>query len=118
MRRCYLLFMPGPHALILMTQLGCLIAQDQLAMNELKVLFGDKWWHTPSCCSHARRTWVRILCRISCTTLTTLHCGLWWPSVGGTLDNWAVGSDLEVQVLVEGLVLHHLGSPYGWYNVM
>ncbi|KAK1335235.1 LOW QUALITY PROTEIN: hypothetical protein QTO34_004819 [Cnephaeus nilssonii] len=41
---------------------------------------------------------------------------LWWLSVGGTLDNWVVGSKLEAQVkelLV--LVLDHLGDPY--FNV-
>ncbi|ELK32102.1 GTPase IMAP family member 1 [Myotis davidii] len=39
--RCYLLSMPGPYALLLVTQLCGFTAQDQQAMSMLKVLFGD-----------------------------------------------------------------------------
>ncbi|XP_028381834.2 uncharacterized protein LOC114508040 [Phyllostomus discolor] len=39
--RCYLLSAPGPHAVILVTQLGRFTAQDQQALSALKDLFGD-----------------------------------------------------------------------------
>ncbi|KAK1335244.1 hypothetical protein QTO34_004828 [Cnephaeus nilssonii] len=39
--RCYLLSAPGPHALLLVTQLGRFTAQDQQAVSALKDLFGD-----------------------------------------------------------------------------
>lgn len=38
---CYLLSAPGPHALLLVTQLGRFTAQDQQAVRALKALFGD-----------------------------------------------------------------------------
>ncbi|XP_045693675.1 GTPase IMAP family member 1-like [Phyllostomus hastatus] len=40
--RCYLLSAPGPHAVILVTQLGRFTAQDQQALSALKDLFGDR----------------------------------------------------------------------------
>uniref|UniRef100_A0A4X1UVB2 AIG1-type G domain-containing protein n=1 Tax=Sus scrofa TaxID=9823 RepID=A0A4X1UVB2_PIG len=39
--RCYLLAAPGPHALLLVTQLGRFTAQDQQAWRGVKALFGD-----------------------------------------------------------------------------
>ncbi|XP_035866184.1 GTPase IMAP family member 1-like [Phyllostomus discolor] len=39
--RCYLLSAPGPHAVILVTQLGHFTAQDQQALSALKDLFED-----------------------------------------------------------------------------
>ncbi|KAI5153868.1 Gtpase Imap Family Member 5 [Manis pentadactyla] len=40
--RCYLLSAPGPHALLLVTQLGRFTAQDQQAVRALRELFGDQ----------------------------------------------------------------------------
>uniref|UniRef100_A0A8C3X535 GTPase, IMAP family member 1 n=1 Tax=Catagonus wagneri TaxID=51154 RepID=A0A8C3X535_9CETA len=37
---CYLLSAPGPHALLLVTQLGRFTAQDQQALTGVKALFG------------------------------------------------------------------------------
>ncbi|XP_055962752.1 GTPase IMAP family member 1-like [Sorex fumeus] len=39
--RCVLLSAPGPHVLLLVTQLGRFTHQDQLAVNALKAAFGD-----------------------------------------------------------------------------
>uniref|UniRef100_A0A8C9Q8D8 AIG1-type G domain-containing protein n=1 Tax=Spermophilus dauricus TaxID=99837 RepID=A0A8C9Q8D8_SPEDA len=39
--RCYLLSAPGPHALLLVTQLGRFTAQDQQALRKVKQLFGQ-----------------------------------------------------------------------------
>ncbi|XP_060052781.1 GTPase IMAP family member 1-like [Erinaceus europaeus] len=38
--RCYLLSAPGPHALLLVTQLGRFTAQDERALRALQALFG------------------------------------------------------------------------------
>ena len=37
--RCYLLLAPGPHAVLLVTQLGCFTAQDLRAWRGVKSLF-------------------------------------------------------------------------------
>uniref|UniRef100_A0A8C5XTR9 GTPase, IMAP family member 1 n=1 Tax=Microcebus murinus TaxID=30608 RepID=A0A8C5XTR9_MICMU len=39
--RCYLLSFPGPHALLLVTQLGRFTAQDQQAVRAVKAMFGE-----------------------------------------------------------------------------
>ncbi|VTJ63408.1 Hypothetical predicted protein [Marmota monax] len=39
--RCYLLSAPGPHALLLVTQLGRFTAQDQQALRKVKELIGQ-----------------------------------------------------------------------------
>ncbi|KAL2777851.1 GTPase IMAP family member 1 [Daubentonia madagascariensis] len=39
--RCYLLSAPGPHALLLVTQLGRFTAQDQQAVATVRAMFGD-----------------------------------------------------------------------------
>ncbi|XP_043320027.1 GTPase IMAP family member 5-like isoform X1 [Cervus canadensis] len=37
---CYLLSVPGPHVLLLVTQLGCFTKQDTVAMTRVKEVFG------------------------------------------------------------------------------
>ncbi|XP_010832802.1 PREDICTED: GTPase IMAP family member 5-like [Bison bison bison] len=37
---CYLLLVPGPHVLLLVTQLGCFTEQDVVAMTRVKEVFG------------------------------------------------------------------------------
>ncbi|XP_060236019.1 GTPase IMAP family member 3-like isoform X1 [Meriones unguiculatus] len=37
---CYLLCAPGPHVLLLVTQLGCFTAQDTMAVRRVKEVFG------------------------------------------------------------------------------
>ncbi|XP_008047445.1 GTPase IMAP family member 1-like, partial [Carlito syrichta] len=39
--RCYLLSAPGPHALLLVTQLGRYTAQDQQAVKAVRDMFGE-----------------------------------------------------------------------------
>ncbi|XP_012661935.1 GTPase IMAP family member 1-like [Otolemur garnettii] len=39
--RCYLLSSPGPHALLLVTQLGRFTAQDQQAVRTVRAMFGE-----------------------------------------------------------------------------
>lgn len=118
--RCYLLSAPGPHALLLVTQLGRFTAQDQQALRKVKELFGPGvvarvvlvFTHKEDLAGGSVQDYVR------CTENRALRelvaecegrvCGL---------NNRATGSELEAQAqqllgLVEGLVRRRGGAHY------
>ncbi|XP_054449385.1 GTPase IMAP family member 1 isoform X2 [Pteronotus mesoamericanus] len=118
--RCYLLSAPGPHAVVLVTQLGRFTAQDQDALSALKDLFGDRVLaHTVvlftrkedlaggSLQEYVRDTDNRALRRL------VAECG----GRVCAFNNRAVGAEQEAQVqellqMVERLVSDHSGAPF------
>ncbi|CAK6434238.1 unnamed protein product [Pipistrellus nathusii] len=118
--RCYLLSAPGPHALLLVTQLGRFTEQDQQAVRALKVLFGD---------NIVKRTIVLFTRKedlrgdslqeyVQHTDNHALRALV--SDCGGRVcafNNKAMGREQEAQVqelllLVERLVADHAGAPY------
>ncbi|CAK6434235.1 unnamed protein product [Pipistrellus nathusii] len=118
--RCYLLSAPGPHALLLVTQLGRFTEQDQQAVSALKVLFGD---------NIVKRTIVLFTRKedlggdslqeyVQHTDNHALRALV--SDCGGRVcafNNKAMGREQEAQVqelllLVERLVADHAGAPY------
>lgn len=118
--RCYLLSAPGPHALLLVTQLGRFTAQDQQAVRRLKQMFGEAvLQHTivvftrkEDLAGDSLQEFVR------CTDNRALRELV--AACGGrfcALDNRASGTEQQVQVqqllgLVERLVREHGGAHY------
>nr|XP_011728260.1 GTPase IMAP family member 1-like [Macaca nemestrina]XP_024646439.1 GTPase IMAP family member 1-like [Macaca nemestrina] len=118
--RCYLLSVPGPHALLLVTQLGRFTAQDQQAVRQVRDMFGEdvlKWTVIVftrkedlaggSLQDYVGSTENRALRKL------VAKCG----GQVCAFDNRATGREQEVQAeqllgLVEGLVREHEGAHY------
>uniref|UniRef100_A0A3Q2HGW2 AIG1-type G domain-containing protein n=1 Tax=Equus caballus TaxID=9796 RepID=A0A3Q2HGW2_HORSE len=118
--RCYLLSAAGPHALLLVSQLGRFTAQDQQAARRLKAMFGDDavartvllFTHKEDLAGTSLQDYVR------CTDNRALRELV--AECGGRVcafDNRASGAEREAQVaelmaLLERLVRAHGGAPY------
>ncbi|XP_045054643.2 GTPase IMAP family member 1 [Desmodus rotundus] len=118
--RCYLLTAPGPHALLLVTQLGRFTAQDQQALSALKDLFGDRvtartvvlFTRKEDLAGGSLQEFVRDTDNRALRRLVA-ECG-------GRIcafNNRAVGEEQEAQVqelleLVERLAGDHSGAPF------
>ncbi|XP_026957336.1 GTPase IMAP family member 1 isoform X3 [Sagmatias obliquidens] len=118
--RCYLLSAPGPHALLLVTQLGRFTAQDQQAWSGVKALFGDGivtrtivvFTREEDLAGGSLQHYVRDTENHALRELVA-ECGDRFCA----FDNRAAGGKREAQVmalmgLVEELVRHHGGAPY------
>nr|XP_019789507.1 GTPase IMAP family member 1 isoform X1 [Tursiops truncatus] len=118
--RCYLLSAPGPHALLLVTQLGRFTAQDQQAWSGVKALFGDGivtrtivvFTREEDLAGGSLQHYVRDTENRALRELVA-ECGDRFCA----FDNRAAGGKREAQVmalmgLVEELVRHHGGAPY------
>nr|XP_040145152.1 GTPase IMAP family member 1 [Ictidomys tridecemlineatus] len=118
--RCYLLSAPGPHALLLVTQLGRFTAQDQQALRKVKELFGQAvvarvvlvFTHKEDLAGDSVQDYVR------CTENQALR-ELVAECEGRVcaLNNRATGSERQAQVeqllgLVQGLVRMRGGAHY------
>ncbi|XP_008150616.2 GTPase IMAP family member 1-like [Eptesicus fuscus] len=117
---CYLLSAPGPHALLLVTQLGRFTEQDQQAVRALKVLFEDQvvsrtivlFTRKEDLGGDSLQEYVRHTDNHALRALVS-DCG----GRVCAFDNRAVGREQEAQVeelllLVERLVADHAGAPY------
>ncbi|XP_032339057.1 LOW QUALITY PROTEIN: GTPase IMAP family member 1 [Camelus ferus] len=118
--RCYLLSAPGPHVLLLVTQLGRFTAQDQQAWSGVKALFGDGivartivvFTRKEDLAGDSLQDYVRDTENRALRKLVA-ECGGRFCA----FDNRATGAEREAQVmelmrLVEGLVRDHGGAPY------
>ncbi|XP_006925280.1 GTPase IMAP family member 1, partial [Pteropus alecto] len=117
---CYLLSAPGPHALLLVTQLGRFTAQDQQAVSALKALFGDSvvartvvlFTRKEDLAGASLQGYVRDTDNRALQALVA-ECG----GRVCAFDNRAAGAEREAQVqelraLVERLLRDHDGAPY------
>nr|XP_023495714.1 GTPase IMAP family member 1-like isoform X1 [Equus caballus] len=118
--RCYLLSAPGPHALLLVSQLGRFTAQDQQAARRLKAMFGEGavartvllFTRKEDLAGTSLQDYVR------CTDNRALRELV--AECGGRVcafDNRASGAEREAQIaelmaLLERLVRAHGGAPY------
>lgn len=127
-QRCYLLSAPGPHVLLLVTQMGRFTTQDQQAAQRIKEIFGeDAMSHTivlfsrkedlagGSLTEYIRETENEALSKL------VAACG----GRACAFDNRATGSDRDDQVkelmdLIEGLVMEKRGDHYtnGLYGLI
>lgn len=118
--RCYVLSAPGPHALLLVTQLGRFTAQDQQAVRALRELFGARalartvllFTRKEDLAGGSLQDFVRDTDNRALRALVA-ECG----GRVCAFNNRAVGGELEAQVrelrgLVETLVRDHDGVPY------
>ncbi|KAM8775540.1 GTPase IMAP family member 1-like isoform 1-T2 [Rhynchonycteris naso] len=118
--RCYLLSAPGPHALLLVTQLGRFTMQDRQAVSALKALFGNDvvartillFTRKEDLAGDSLQAYVRDTDNHALQALVA-ECG---GRVCG-FDNRAAGAEREAQVrelllMVERLVRDHAGAPY------
>uniref|UniRef100_A0A7N9CQH4 GTPase, IMAP family member 1 n=1 Tax=Macaca fascicularis TaxID=9541 RepID=A0A7N9CQH4_MACFA len=116
--RCYLLSAPGPHALLLVTQLGRFTAQDQQAVRQVRDMFGEdvlKW--TVIVFTRKEDLAGGSLQDYVCSTENRALREL-VAECGGRVcafDNRATGREQEAQAeqllgLVEGLVREHKGA--------
>lgn len=127
-QRCYLLSAPGPHVLLLVTQMGRFTAQDQQAAQRIKEIFGeDAMRHTIVLFSHkedlAGGSLKDYIHETENEALSKLVA-----ACGGracAFDNRAQGSDRDDQVkelmdLIEGLVMEQRGDHYtnGLYSLV
>ncbi|KAF3815851.1 hypothetical protein GH733_016190, partial [Mirounga leonina] len=126
-QRCYLLSAPGPHVLLLVTQLGRFTAQDQQAVQRMKEIFGeDAMSHTIVLFTHKEDLEGDSLTDyIQDTDNTALRKLV--AACGGRVcafNNCATGSDRDGQAkelmdLMEGLMLERRGGHYtnGLYSL-
>lgn len=118
--RCYLLSAPGPHVLLLVTQLGRFTAQDQQAVRALKDLFGVDvlsrtillFTRKEDLAGESLQEYVRDTDNHALRALVA-QCG----GRMCAFNNQAEGGEREAQVqellaLVERLVRDHAGVPY------
>jgi GTP-binding protein EngB required for normal cell division len=118
--RCYLLSAPGPHVLLLVTQLGRYTAQDREAFRKMKELFGEGvvartvviFTRKEDLAGGSLQEYVRCTDNVALRKLVA-ECG----GRVCALDNRATGSEQEAQVqelldLVEGLVRELGGAHY------
>ncbi|XP_027952138.1 GTPase IMAP family member 2 isoform X2 [Eumetopias jubatus] len=127
-QRCYLLSAPGPHVLLLVTQLGRFTAQDQQAVQRMKEIFGeDAMSHTIVLFTHKedleRESLTDYLQDTDNKALRKLVA-----ACGGRVcafNNCATGRDRDGQAkelmdLMEGLVLEKRGDHYtnGLYSLV
>lgn len=118
--RCYLLSAPGPHALLLVTQLGRYTAQDQEALRKVKEMFGEDvvaqtvvvFTRKKDLAGGSLQDYVRYTENRALREMVA-ECG----GRACALDNRATGQELETQVeellrLVEGLVRERGGAHY------
>nr|XP_025034263.1 uncharacterized protein LOC112543716 [Pelodiscus sinensis] len=110
--RCIALSCPGPHALLLVTQLGCYTAEDQAAAGQVREIFGEE----------AMRYLIVLFTRkedLDGASLSDYVTGCDTPALRGlgaacgnsccALNNRATGSEREEQIrelreVVEGMV--------------
>ncbi|XP_012298735.2 GTPase IMAP family member 1 isoform X2 [Aotus nancymaae] len=117
---CYLLSAPGPHALLLVTQLGRFTAQDQQVVRQVRNMFGKgvlKWMvivftRKEDLDGGSLQDYVRGTENRALRELVT-QCG----DRVCAFDNRETGPEQEAQaeqllVLVEGLVREHEGAHY------
>uniref|UniRef100_A0A9L0KAV8 AIG1-type G domain-containing protein n=1 Tax=Equus asinus TaxID=9793 RepID=A0A9L0KAV8_EQUAS len=80
--RCYLLSASGPHALLLVSQLGRFTAQDQQprAGSRPCSARGRCGAHGPALHAQGGPGGGGPRCRTTCAAPTTARCGSWWPS--------------------------------------
>ncbi|XP_036102256.1 GTPase IMAP family member 1-like [Molossus molossus] len=117
---CYVLWAPGPPALLLVTQLGCFTAQDQQAMYTLKDLLpNDVLGLTILLFTHKKDLAGGSLQEFVCDTDNRELRALVAQCRGRicAFDNQAAGGEQEAQVqellaLVEHLVQDHEAVPY------
>ncbi|XP_012892166.1 PREDICTED: GTPase IMAP family member 1, partial [Dipodomys ordii] len=118
--RCYLLSSPGPHALLLVTQLGRYTRQDQEALGKVKELFGEGvvarivvvFTRKEDLAGGSLQEYVRLTDNLALRKLVD-ECG----GRVCALDNRATGREREAQVqellgLVTGLVKKLGGTHY------
>ncbi|XP_077618271.1 GTPase IMAP family member 2 [Crocuta crocuta] len=127
-QRCYLLSAPGPHVLLLVTQLGRFTAQDQQAVQRVKEIFGeDAMRHTIVLFTHKEDLEGESVVDYIHDTDNKALCKL-VAACGGRVcafNNRATGSDRDDQVrelmdLIEDLVLEKRGDHYtnGLYSLV
>ncbi|KAM6168182.1 GTPase IMAP family member 1-like [Erethizon dorsatum] len=118
--RCYLLSAPGPHALLLVTQLGRYTAQDQEALRKVKEMFGEDvvaqtivvFTRKEDLAGGSLQDYVRYTENQALRQMVAECSGQVCA-----LDNRATGKELEAQVeellrMVEALVRDRGGAHY------
>lgn len=126
-QRCYLLSAPGPHVLLLVTQLGRYTIQDQQAVQRMQEIFGgDAMRHTIVLFTHKEDLAGGSLMDYIHDSDNKALCKL-VAACGGRVcgfNNRAVGSNRNDQVkelmdLIEGLMMERRGGHYtnGLYSL-
>lgn len=120
--RCYLLSAPGPHVLLLVTQLGRFTAQDLQAVSALKELFDDSvlartvvlFTRKEDLAGASLQDFVRDTDNRALRALVA-ECGGRVCAFNNRAEGWALEAQVrELRELVERLVRYHEGAPY--YN--
>ncbi|XP_029810731.1 GTPase IMAP family member 2 isoform X2 [Suricata suricatta] len=127
-QRCYLLSSPGPHVLLLVTQLGRFTVQDQQAVQRVKEIFGeDAMRHTIVLFTHKEDLEGESVTDYIHDTDNKALCKL-VAACGGRMcafNNRATESDRDAQVrelmdVIEDLMLEKKGDHYtnGLYSLI
>lgn len=118
--RCYLLSAPGPHVLLLVTQLGRFTAQDLQAVSALKELFDDAvlgravvlFTRKEDLAGASLQDFVRDTDNRALRVLVA-ECGNRVCAFNNRAEGWALEAQVrELRELVEPLVRYHEGAPY------